>query len=71
MELVSKTFRETFSNLLGEEESIPTKFIQDVIKKENTKECVDLIDDIFNKNFSEEYDNEETITPIKYSVNNV
>jgi hypothetical protein len=45
--------------------------IVEMMLRENTKECVDSIDNIFNKNFSEEYDNEETITPIEYSVNNV
>ena len=57
-----------FKRLLIEDDDIE---IVEVMLRENTKECVDLIDDIFNKNFSEEYDNEETITPIKYSVNNV
>lgn len=35
MELVKKTLRETFENLLGDEYSLDTKFIEDVSKQEN------------------------------------
>ena len=34
MELVKKTLRETFENLLGNEDSLDTTFIQDVVKQE-------------------------------------
>tara|TARA_R110001592_G_scaffold268269_3_gene534546 strand:- start:51249 stop:51608 length:360 start_codon:yes stop_codon:yes gene_type:complete len=35
MELVKKTLRETFENLLGHEDDFETKFIQNVAKQEN------------------------------------
>ena len=35
MELVKKTLRETFDKLLGDEDSLDTKFIRDVAKQED------------------------------------
>jgi hypothetical protein len=36
--------------------------------KQNTKECVDIITDIYDVNKEQEYDNDEVILPIDYII---
>jgi len=57
-----------FKRLLIEDDEIET--VKEILSQ-NTKECVDTVVDIFDKNFTEEYDQDETILPIEYSVSAV
>jgi len=41
------------------------------ILRTNSKECVDIITDTYDKNKDQEYDCEETILPISYIINEI
>lgn len=36
--------------------------------KSNTKECIDIITDCYDVNKEQEYDEEETVLPLDYSI---
>lgn len=54
-----------YKRLLIEDDELAEVIVQ---LKENTKECIDIITDIYDVNKEQEYDNEETVLPIDYSI---
>lgn len=54
-----------YKRLLVEDEELDEVMAQ---LKCNTKECVDVITDCYDVNKEQEYDNEETVLPIDYSI---